>query len=450
MSDYYAVSGNPSTGAAADSATMRAEFALISAGFDKLPDLTGVGNRVPHINAGSTAITTTSGFTFDGTTLTAPTIVASTNLNPDANDGAGIGTSALGWSDLYLASGALIDFANGNAVLTHSSGVLTVSTGDLRVTTAGTNAASAVTVGGTQTLTAKTLTSPTITTSPTAVGATWTDLGAVTTADINGGTIDGVTIGGSSAGAGTFTTLTVSGAVVGAASQDVFNTVSTTVNAFGAATTLTINAAGAIKVGLGAAALGFVGYRHGGAFVSSGASVVAAHNFYDGTLTAAAGDTAWIAQSAFSPTSTVTQGATEVIGIVATAYFAEPIITLGAGDTITVASTLYIANAPTEGGVNAALYVASGATILLGNLGVGSTSFGTSGTQTLCVKTGTAPSDSPADTVSFYSSDDTAGNTVPSFYCEGTGVVATGQSDSTSSVRVKMRINGTVRTFLCI
>ena len=52
----------------------------------------------------------------------------------------------------------------------------------------------------TQTLTNKTLTSPslsspTITGSPTAAGATWADLGAVTTVDINGGTVDGVTIG---------------------------------------------------------------------------------------------------------------------------------------------------------------------------------------------------------------------------------------------------------------
>ena len=36
---------------------------------------------------------------------------------------------------------------------------------------------------------------------------TWTNLGTVTTVDINGGTVDGVTIGGASAGAGTFTTL---------------------------------------------------------------------------------------------------------------------------------------------------------------------------------------------------------------------------------------------------
>lgn len=38
-------------------------------------------------------------------------------------------------------------------------------------------------------------------------GRTVADLGTVTTADINGGTIDGVTIGGTSAGAGTFTTI---------------------------------------------------------------------------------------------------------------------------------------------------------------------------------------------------------------------------------------------------
>ena len=38
-------------------------------------------------------------------------------------------------------------------------------------------------------------------------GAAISNLGTITTADINGGTIDGVTIGGSSAGAGTFTTI---------------------------------------------------------------------------------------------------------------------------------------------------------------------------------------------------------------------------------------------------
>lgn len=68
---------------------------------------------------------------------------------------------------------------------------------------------------GAQTLTGpKTLVSPIITTSPTAAGATWTNLGTVTTmvatsstlvsTDINGGTIDAATIGATTPAAGTF------------------------------------------------------------------------------------------------------------------------------------------------------------------------------------------------------------------------------------------------------
>lgn len=75
---------------------------------------------------------------------------------------------------------------------------------------------------------------------------------------------------------------------------------------------------------------------------------------------------------------------------------------------------------------------------------------GTGGAGVIAVGNSSAPTTGPADTVQFYSSDDAPGHTVPSFYCEGTNVVATGQADSASSVRVKMRINGTVRTFLCI
>ena len=84
------------------------------------------------------------------------------------------------------------------------------------------------------------------------------------------------------------------------------------------------------------------------------------------------------------------------------------------------------------------------------NIGVRTSTFGTSAVGVLGIANGTAPSTGVADTVQFYSSDDAAGHTVPSFYCEGTNVVATGQADSASSVRVKMRINGTVYTFLCI
>jgi hypothetical protein len=49
----------------------------------------------------------------------------------------------------------------------------------------------------------------TVSKNSTFAGTTIADLGVVTTVDINGGTIDGVTIGGASAGAGTFTTAVV-------------------------------------------------------------------------------------------------------------------------------------------------------------------------------------------------------------------------------------------------
>lgn len=122
----------------------------------------------------STVLTTTdiNGGTIDGVTIggasagaiTGTTITANTGFLPDTDGGAYLGQPTQAFTHLYLDTTATINFDNGNAVITHSSAVLTVSTGDFRITTAGTNSASAVTVGGTQTLTSKTLTSPTITT----------------------------------------------------------------------------------------------------------------------------------------------------------------------------------------------------------------------------------------------------------------------------------------------
>jgi hypothetical protein len=83
-----------------------------------------------------------------------------------------------------------------------------------------------------------------------------------------------------------------------------------------------------------------------------------------------------------------------------------------------------------------------------GNVGIGATSFGASAVSVLGIKNGTAPGSGVADTVQFYSSDHAAGHTIPSFYCEGTDVVMTGQSDSTSDIRIRVRINGTVYQLL--
>jgi len=97
-------------------------------------------------------------------TISDSAILYNVDATAASDGGAALGTTSVGWSALRLSSGSTINVANGNWLATHTSGIMTVGTGDLRVTNAGTNSASVVTVGGTQTLTNKTLTSPTLTT----------------------------------------------------------------------------------------------------------------------------------------------------------------------------------------------------------------------------------------------------------------------------------------------
>lgn len=82
-------------------------------------------------------------------------VAINTTLLPGANDGAALGSGSLAFSDLFLASGGVINFANGDVTATHSSGVVTF-TGDLRVSSVGSNSNSVVLRQGAQALTGKT------------------------------------------------------------------------------------------------------------------------------------------------------------------------------------------------------------------------------------------------------------------------------------------------------
>ena len=52
---------------------------------------------------------------------------------PSTSDGAALGSATLQWSDLFLASGAVLNFSNGNVTITHSSGALAFSSAHLKV-----------------------------------------------------------------------------------------------------------------------------------------------------------------------------------------------------------------------------------------------------------------------------------------------------------------------------
>ena len=61
-----------------------------------------------------------------------------TAANPVSNDGAALGTTALGWSDIHLATGAVINWANGEVTLTESdANTLTMAGGTLVLPASG-------------------------------------------------------------------------------------------------------------------------------------------------------------------------------------------------------------------------------------------------------------------------------------------------------------------------
>lgn len=143
-------------------------------------------------------------------------------LSPSANDGLALGTTALGWADLHLATGGVINWANGEVTLTETDAntltlagatslamgtsiavaLGTIELGHATDTTLSRSAAGILAVGGvnvvdvssTQTLTNKTLTRPTFT-NPAETTQTLTD-GANIAWNLNSGGFATVTLGG--------------------------------------------------------------------------------------------------------------------------------------------------------------------------------------------------------------------------------------------------------------
>lgn len=99
------------------------------------------------------ANTFTGASTASAWVLTSPTIT--TKISPTSDDGAPLGDTTHNFSDLFLAAGAVVNYANSDVVLTHTSGILTLGTGTLKITTPTNNTTSVLTTDATQTLTNK-------------------------------------------------------------------------------------------------------------------------------------------------------------------------------------------------------------------------------------------------------------------------------------------------------
>ena len=68
-----------------------------------------------------------------GSTAELNHVSSSGNLVPTATDGGALGTTTLNWSDLFLDSGAVINFDSGDVTATHAANLLTIAGGNVRV-----------------------------------------------------------------------------------------------------------------------------------------------------------------------------------------------------------------------------------------------------------------------------------------------------------------------------
>ncbi len=85
------------------------------------------GTQVPttgsgiSLAGGATPVLTARNY---GTATALALGISATSLNPATDDGSALGTTSLKWSDLFLASGAVINFNNGDVTILHAADLL--------------------------------------------------------------------------------------------------------------------------------------------------------------------------------------------------------------------------------------------------------------------------------------------------------------------------------------
>ena len=113
--------------------------------FDGATDLGGTSAKIltTTLSLASTTMSFDGAVTIDTSgnnnlTLNAGTsdlIVTASNLTSNADDGGALGISGTGWSDLFLASGGVINFNAGDVTLTHVANQLAIEGGDVLIGT---------------------------------------------------------------------------------------------------------------------------------------------------------------------------------------------------------------------------------------------------------------------------------------------------------------------------
>jgi hypothetical protein len=202
--------------------------------------------------AGGTAVLTG---TATGVAVTG-TLTTSGALTPSSSDGAALGSASVMWSDLFLASGAVINFNNGNATMTHAAGSLTTAvttfaiTGALTVSTTAAVTGNA-TFGGTVGVTGATTLSSTL-----AAGAT-TITGALSASGDFAIATNKLTVASASGNMAVAGTLAVTGATTATGAV-------TANNAAGVTARNTIKAFGTVVDGVKTAGFNFTGVTDNG------------------------------------------------------------------------------------------------------------------------------------------------------------------------------------------